>query len=87
MASGEDNQITFWDLSMETEGGGGEDLEGVPPQLLFVHMGLEEIKEIHWHPKVTGNVTLEFNELIFTILGLALATAANGFHVFRTCNI
>jgi ribosome assembly protein RRB1 len=44
MASGEDNQITFWDLSMETEGGAGEDLEGVPPQLLFVHMGLEEIK-------------------------------------------
>jgi ribosome assembly protein RRB1 len=72
MASGEDNQITFWDLSMETEAGVGEDLEGVPPQLLFVHMGLEEIKEVHWHPKVTG---------------LALATARNGFHAFRTINI
>ncbi|KAI6188996.1 WD-REPEATS-REGION domain-containing protein [Aphelenchoides besseyi] len=72
MASGEDNQITFWDLSMETESGVSEDLEGVPPQLLFVHMGLEEIKEVHWHPKITG---------------LALATALNGFHAFRTVNI
>jgi len=72
MASGEDNQITFWDLSMETEAGAGEDLEGVPPQLLFVHMGLEEIKEVHWHPKAPG---------------LALATAINGFHAFRTINI
>lgn len=72
MASGEDNQITFWDLAMETETGADEDIEGVPPQLLFVHMGLEEIKEVHWHPKVNG---------------LAVATALNGFHAFRTMNI
>ncbi|CAD5231540.1 unnamed protein product [Bursaphelenchus xylophilus] len=72
MASGEDNQITFWDLAMETDTGADEDLDGIPPQLLFVHMGLEEIKEVHWHPKING---------------LALATALNGFHAFRTINI
>lgn len=72
MASGEDNQISFWDLAMETDTGAAEDVEGIPPQLLFLHMGLEEIKEVHWHPNITG---------------LALATALNGFHAFRTVNI
>lgn len=76
MASGEDNQITMWDLALESD----EDFDeinkknavNIPPQLLFVHMGANEIKEVHWHPQITG---------------LALSTALDGFHVFRTINI
>ena len=72
MASGEDDQISFWDLSMEAEGEVEEAVKDIPEQLLFVHKGLNEIKEVHWHPQITG---------------LALATALNGFHAFRTINI
>lgn len=43
IASGEDDQITIWDLAVEAEG--SENIPEVPPQLLFVHMGQTEIKE------------------------------------------
>lgn len=78
MASGEDNQITMWDLAIEADEQLGKDEDKneietkIPPQLLFVHMGANEIKEVHWHPQITG---------------LALSTAIDGFHVFRTINI
>lgn len=44
MASGEDDQTTIWDLAVEAEP--GEETIEVPPQLLFVHMGQKEIKEV-----------------------------------------
>lgn len=46
MASGEDDQVTIWDIAVEAEP--GENLQGVPPQLLFVHMGQKEIKEVSY---------------------------------------
>uniref|UniRef100_A0AC35UI00 WD_REPEATS_REGION domain-containing protein n=1 Tax=Rhabditophanes sp. KR3021 TaxID=114890 RepID=A0AC35UI00_9BILA len=75
MASGEDDQVSIWDIAMESESGKDEPLEGevaVPPQLLFLHLGQKEVKEVHWHKQIPG---------------LALSTAQSNFNVFRTINI
>lgn len=81
-----DNQVSVWDLSVErdleeeaeavkaTEGrsaaapGEGE----IPPQLMFVHMGQKDLKEIHWHPLIPG---------------MLASTAGDGFNVFRPNNL
>jgi len=53
-ASGADGQVTIWDLSVEkdTEQQGAE--EDIPPQLMFCHMGQQDIKETHYHPQIIG---------------------------------
>ncbi|CAL2038422.1 unnamed protein product [Caenorhabditis brenneri] len=71
MASGEDDQTTIWDIATETDDG-GQSIEGVPPQLMFVHMGQKEVKEVHWHPQIPG---------------LAVNTSIDGFNVFKTINV
>lgn len=70
IASGEDDQITIWDLAVEAEG--SENIPEVPPQLLFVHMGQTEIKEVHFHSQVPG---------------LVVSTAESGFDVFKTISV
>lgn len=35
--SGDDGQLTIWDLSLEKDGSFKNDVEDIPPQLLFVH--------------------------------------------------
>lgn len=42
----EDNRLSIWDMSVENEEGDPE----VPNELLFLHQGQEEIKEICFHP-------------------------------------
>ena len=59
-----DDRITVWDLSVEAE---GEVEPGFPPQLLFIHQGQEDVKEVVYHP----------------FYNLILSTAANSFNVFR----
>ncbi|CAJ0941796.1 unnamed protein product, partial [Mesorhabditis belari] len=64
MASAEDDQVSIWDVAMEADT--TEDVvEGVPPQLLFLHCGQKEVKEVHWHQQCPG---------------LALTTALSGFN-------
>ncbi|WKX99088.1 hypothetical protein Q1695_014176 [Nippostrongylus brasiliensis] len=70
MASGEDDQVTIWDIAVEADS--QESVEGIPPQLMFLHLGQKEVKEVHWHPQLEG---------------LAVTTSLDGFNVFKTVNI
>jgi len=74
-SSGEDNQVALWDLALERDTEAGADdpqVKDLPPQLLFIHQGLKDPKEIHWHKKIPG---------------LLMATSHTGFDVFRTISV
>ena len=79
--SSADNMVCFWDLSVERdaaeevelkEGDGVEIPVDIPPQLLFVHQGQENIKEVHWHEQIKGAV---------------ISTAYDGFNLFAASNL
>lgn len=81
---GADDQIALWDLAVEkdTEASNAgtsngtatesDDLNNLPPQLLFIHQGQTDIKELHWHPQLPGVI---------------LSTAHSGFNVFKTISV
>jgi len=77
-ASGADNQVTLWDLAVEQDDDEtgiviGEPAErDVPPQLLFVHQGQSDVKEVHWHPQMPGTI---------------ISTASDGFNIFKTISV
>ncbi|KAG6832534.1 hypothetical protein H0H92_000163 [Tricholoma furcatifolium] len=78
-ASGADDQLTLWDLAVEQdddETGAMDDAadgtKTVPPQLLFVHQGQQDIKEVHWHPQIPGTV---------------ISTSRNVFDIFKTISV
>lgn len=72
-AGGAVEAVSLWDLSVEDDGDGRldraayEDAPDVPPQLMFVHQGLDDPKEAKYHPQIPG---------------LVMTTAADGFNVF-----
>ena len=75
--SGEDDLVIQWDLSVEADSAkevedGAEQGLPLPSQLLFIHQDQSEVKEIHWHPQLTG---------------VLISTALTGFNVFRTISI
>mmetsp|Transcript_117391 Transcript_117391/g.204424 ORF Transcript_117391/g.204424 Transcript_117391/m.204424 type:complete len:528 (-) Transcript_117391:449-2032(-) len=75
VASGD--MVTLWDLSVERDEEEQDDQpcqpedDKVPPQLMFVHQGVEEAKEIHWHPQLPG---------------MLIVTDLNGFQFFKPVN-
>lgn len=78
--SGADNQISVWDMSVEedaetiaTETDDPENPKlDLPPQLLFIHQGQTDIKELHFHSQCPG---------------VLVSTASDGFNVFKPANI
>lgn len=79
--SGADNALAVWDLALEADPeeeaalapeGNAVPQEDLPAQLLFVHAGQSDVKELHWHAQIPG------------MLG---STAADGFNLFRPSNL
>lgn len=78
-SGGADNQIAIWDLAVEkdaettvAESANDDELDNLPPQLLFIHQGQTDIKELHWHPQIPGVI---------------MSTAHSGFNVFKTISV
>ena len=76
-----DNQLAVWDLALERDPEEEAALapednalapDNLPPQLLFVHSGQSDMKEMHWHPQITG---------------LIASTAADGFNLCKPYNV
>ncbi|XP_075978878.1 WD repeat-containing protein 1 l(2)09851 [Anticarsia gemmatalis] len=73
-SAGEDHQVALWDLAVERDDEEvvDEELKNLPPQLLFIHQGQSDIKELHWHKQIPG---------------VMMTTALTGFNIFKTISV
>jgi len=81
-SSSADNTVCVWDLAVERDA--EEEAaammakdnaiapDDIPPQLMFVHQGLKDPKEIRWHGQIPG---------------VCVTTAADGFNIFKPYNV
>jgi ribosome assembly protein RRB1 len=69
-----DDTISLWDMSVEDDHRGElpPGAEHYPAQLLFLHMGQTDIKELRWAPQLPG---------------VCISTAGSGFNIFKTANL
>lgn len=70
-----DDCVSIWDMAVEDDATGREGPPGAehyPPQLMFLHQGQKDPKEVKWHPQLPS---------------VCISTAASGFNIFKTCNI
>lgn len=75
LAVTDDNGAYIYDLSVEEDDVAPNHVEegaAIPPQLLFVHCGSEQFKEIHWHPQISS---------------CCMTTALSGYSVFIPSNL
>ena len=79
--SGADDALAVWDLALERDPeeeaalapeGNAVPQEELPAQLLFVHAGQKDVKELHWHAQIPGMIG---------------STAGDGFNLFRPSNL
>ncbi len=73
--------MQVWDLALERDPeeeaalapeGNAAAPEDLPAQLLFLHAGQHDLKELHWHAQVPGMI---------------LSTAGDGFNLFKSSNM
>lgn len=76
--SSEDNTVTLWDLAVEADDEeitqqklNDSELDGIPPQLLFVHWQ-KDVKDVRWHKQIPGAL---------------VSTGTDGLNIWKTISV